>query len=394
MAAMAVDAVAVGATVRVVEPPEGDSWAKFRDRIGVVERAVPGEDALWVVAVKRQASERATTHVLRSPENAFEFLPCAAAALELVSTAAPAPDYSPEGRRKEALTGDDADAAAAPAARVAVIVPFRDLHAEQKRADHLRKFVPHIVDFLGRHCADYRVVIAEQSADGRKFNRGQLLNAGAILAAREGCDCLVFHDVDLLPSDELGPWYATAPARDAPVHVARVWDRYSGNEDYFGGVAAWRADDFSRINGFPNNYWGWGGEDDEMMRRSQTVFGEGFSMAAPTAGAFEDLEGLGLMEKVQLLREHKNWKCNHRWELGSARNNHLEGTVKFDFHTHRLRDEHLETWTTNGLRRQNGELPVTVTATEELGDRATKYTVDLALAGDWTDAKCGLDVED
>ena len=44
--------------------------------------------------------------------------------------------------------------------------------------------------------------------------------------------------MDLLPSDELGPWYATAPARDAPVHVARVWDRYSGNEDYFGGVAA------------------------------------------------------------------------------------------------------------------------------------------------------------
>ena len=77
--------------------------------------------------------------------------------------------------------------------------------------------------------------------------------------------------------------------------------------------------------------------------------------------------------QVQLLRQHKNWKCNHRWEL---------------------RDEHLKTWTVNGLRRRDGELPVTVTATEELGDRATKYTVDLALAGDWTDAKCGLDVED
>ena len=42
-------------------------------------------------------------------------------------------------------------------------VPFRDLHAEQKRAEHLRKFVPHIVGFLGRHCADYRVVIVKSA---------------------------------------------------------------------------------------------------------------------------------------------------------------------------------------------------------------------------------------
>ena len=42
--------------------------------------------------------------------------------------------------------------------------------------------------FLGAHCRDYRIYIIEQSADGRKFNRGQLLNAGYVLARRDGCD--------------------------------------------------------------------------------------------------------------------------------------------------------------------------------------------------------------
>ena len=40
---------------------------------------------------------------------------------------------------------------------------------------------------------------------------------------RFDCDTFVFHDVDLLPSDDLGVEYATKPQRGAPVHIARVW---------------------------------------------------------------------------------------------------------------------------------------------------------------------------
>jgi len=56
--------------------------------------------------------------------------------------------------------------------RVGIIVPFRDLHAEQKRSTHLRTFVPSMRTFLRGH--DYRVYIVEQSNDGRKFNRGKV----------------------------------------------------------------------------------------------------------------------------------------------------------------------------------------------------------------------------
>jgi hypothetical protein len=35
----------------------------------------------------------------------------------------------------------------------------------------------------------------------------------------------------------------------------------------FGGVTAFHLDDFVRTNGFPNVYWGWGNEDDDMYLR-------------------------------------------------------------------------------------------------------------------------------
>ncbi len=36
---------------------------------------------------------------------------------------------------------------------------------------------------------------------------------------------------------------------------------------YFGGVTALSLNDFQRINGFSNSFWGWGGEDDMLYRR-------------------------------------------------------------------------------------------------------------------------------
>lgn len=106
---------------------------------------------------------------------------------------------------------------------IAVIVPYRDLDPKQRRSAHLARFVPYMEDFLtkavggavsraaagaaagaGESAEEFRVYVVEQSADGRKFNRGKLLNIGFDLARRDGCGAFLFHDVDLLPSDELG----------------------------------------------------------------------------------------------------------------------------------------------------------------------------------------------
>ena len=51
------------------------------------------------------------------------------------------------------------------------------------------------------------------------------------------------------------------------MHIAKLWNRYNNNDKYFGGIVAFSVQQFRLINGFPNNFWGWGGEDDEMMKR-------------------------------------------------------------------------------------------------------------------------------
>ena len=112
--------------------------------------------------------------------------------------------------------------------KVAVIVPYRDMHVEQRRKEHLDRFVPYITEFLEATGETFRIYIIEQSDDDRKFNRGKLLNIGFSEAKKHGAEVCVFHDVDLLPSPELARYYVTKPMDSYPVHVARVWDRYSG----------------------------------------------------------------------------------------------------------------------------------------------------------------------
>jgi len=256
---------------------------------------------------------------------------------------------------------------------VAIIVPYRDLHAEQQRAAHLQKFVPHMNQFLSKLkrrglLSNYHIYIVEQSNDGRKFNRGKLLNIGFDFAKKQkgrNHDVYIFHDVDLLPQDDLGTWYAKFPK--TPLHIARVWDRYSNNPKYMGGVVSFSSSDYKRINGYPNTFWGWGGEDDEMQNRCERLH---MRWEYPDKGTLVDLEQMDLSEKLNFLRSHKEWKCMVKWEA---------------------LDEHETTWRTNGL----ADLKYDMIGTQPLdGDNghATKLKVDVKLNGNhWANDKCSVD---
>jgi hypothetical protein len=137
--------------------------------------------------------------------------------------------------------------------KLAVIVPYRN------REEHLILFKEHISDYLNKKDIQFELIIVEQS-DDKPFNRGKLLNIGFLEAEKLGCNYVVFHDVDMLPID------ADYSYSEIPIHLA---GNKTTSETYFGGVTIFPIEEFKKINGYPNNYWGWGFEDDELLKRCQ-----------------------------------------------------------------------------------------------------------------------------
>lgn len=137
-----------------------------------------------------------------------------------------------------------------------VIIPYRD------RATNLSKFVSSIRSHL-RH-KKYRLVVVEQ-ADSQPFNRGKLFNVGFQLHQMEDA-YFCFHDVDLIPeSEDCDYGYPITPT-----HLSAYCSQYDYVLPYdliFGGVVLFSKEHFVRVNGFSNEYWGWGGEDDDIRKR-------------------------------------------------------------------------------------------------------------------------------
>ena len=80
---------------------------------------------------------------------------------------------------------------------------------------------------------------------------------------------------------------------------------------------------FNKINGFPNNFWGWGGEDDELYKRTRPYY----SITKAKKGSIQDLENMNLQEKLGYLKENDLKFMQKREALA----------------------EHELTWKTNGL---------------------------------------------
>lgn len=75
---------------------------------------------------------------------------------------------------------------------------------------------------------------------------------------------------------------------------------------------------------------------------------------------------MSLKEKLDFLRQHRDWKCQKKWEV---------------------QNEHAKTWRSNGL----SDLRYEVTKEERIiNDYCTKITVDVMLNNHWTDNECQI----
>lgn len=144
--------------------------------------------------------------------------------------------------------------------KIALIVPYRN------RKNHLETFINYIHGFLQAQSIEYSIYVVEQSPK-LAFNRGLLFNIGYNWALQyEQIPCFIFHDVDLLP-ESLENIYACT---NVPRHMSSSVNTLRYKLPYgtlFGGVVAMMQVHFQMVNGFPNRYFGWGGEDDDLFMR-------------------------------------------------------------------------------------------------------------------------------
>ncbi len=135
--------------------------------------------------------------------------------------------------------------------KLGIIIPYRD------RADHLAQSVPILKQFG-------HVYVVEQM-DNKPFNRGKLINAAFLEFSRlHEFDYFAAHDVDMIP-ERVNYAYA-----ENPCHLATEAEQFGYKmpyEEYFGGVTLFPNKKFEAVNGFGNEFWGYGAEDDHLRRK-------------------------------------------------------------------------------------------------------------------------------
>ncbi|XP_048789713.1 beta-1,4-galactosyltransferase 4 [Lagopus muta] len=218
--------------------------------------------------------------------------------------------------------------------RVAILIPHR------KRERHLLYLLEHLHPFLQRQQLDYGIYVIHQ-AGSTTFNRAKLLNVGYLEALKEeNWDCFIFHDVDLVPENDFNIYMCDRQPKHLVVgrNSTGYRLRYQG---YFGGVTALTRDQFSKVNGFSNNYWGWGGEDDDLRIRVEMQKMRVMRPAADVArytmiSHNRDLGNEENSQRMKLLRQvSKTWKtdglnsCSYR--LLSVEHNPLYINITVDF---------------------------------------------------------------
>ena len=141
--------------------------------------------------------------------------------------------------------------------RLTIVIPYRD------REHHLRQLMPVLSAKLREQRLAYRVLVVEQEP-GSLFNRGRLLNAGIHYSA-DFTDYYCLHDVDAVP---IVANYA-CPSQPLRLvnEIVGAHGKSHRSDYYFSGAVSIRKDQVQAANGYSNEYWGWGKEDDDFFFR-------------------------------------------------------------------------------------------------------------------------------
>jgi hypothetical protein len=143
--------------------------------------------------------------------------------------------------------------------KLGICIPYRN------RKEHLEQLVPHLSKHLTEQGIDHKFYVGHQ-VDDKLFNRGAMKNIAAEYAFNDGCDYIAWHDVDMLSHEDADYSYP----EENPIHIATKLSKYQyglGYDQYFGGVVLFTKEQAEKTNGYSNDYWDWGQEDDDLFWR-------------------------------------------------------------------------------------------------------------------------------
>lgn len=144
--------------------------------------------------------------------------------------------------------------------KLGICIPYRN------RFEHLKKLIEVLSPYLEKKKIDHKFYVAHQ-VDEKLFNRGLMKNIAAKYAFDDGCDYIAWHDVDMIPVDDSCDY---SYPEETPIHIATNLSKYDyilNYEQYFGGVVLFTRDHVEKTNGYSNQYWDWGMEDDDLFFR-------------------------------------------------------------------------------------------------------------------------------
>ena len=137
-----------------------------------------------------------------------------------------------------------------------IIIPYRD------REPHLDIFLNKSAPLLLEKLPNLEIYIIEQSPL-KKFNRGKLLNIGV---KENFCSDTIFftQDVDTNPLPcTIDNFYCLECPDETIIGI------FTSQCNTLGGVIKLKGSTFQKINGFPNDFWGWGREDKALQVRAE-----------------------------------------------------------------------------------------------------------------------------
>jgi len=137
-----------------------------------------------------------------------------------------------------------------------IVIPYRN------RKAHLDHFIKRVVPLIKAHLPNSKVVVVEQD-EGKLFNRGAVLNV-AFKEFKDKTKYFITHDVDINPTEKCIKEYYLPEIKSNVVKGI-----YTSIHGTLGGIVKISSADLHKVNGFPNNIWGWGAEDKALQNRTE-----------------------------------------------------------------------------------------------------------------------------